>query len=199
MNPTDCKSNHYSLQTAIAITNQHNSLIHTDTQSCSLQLLYHTIVLFHQVFRAATASRPMHASSSIVFRRTLQMWGLWSTYLWISGMVAGPYPGCMFQTNTSPPPFLLQSHCTKWIKQSCLERRCLSASPHEECHSNQVAIKTELWQSLTRMKVITEFWVECNIWLSNRCYLQWVEQSWICVRLVRQCVKSSKGQNSSRY
>ncbi len=128
MNPTDCESHHYVLHTTIVIAKQHNSLIHNDTQLLAWGF-YHSIVLFPQVFCAATASRPMHASSSIVFRRSLQMWGLWSTYLWVSGMVAVPYPGCMFQTNTSPPPFLLQSHCTKWVKPSRLARRCLSASP----------------------------------------------------------------------
>jgi len=77
----------------------------------------------------------------------------------------------------------LQSHCRKWAETETPRKKMFIGLPHEDCHSNQVAIKTELQQSLTRMKVITEFWVECNMWLSNSCDLQFCER--LCVGLER--------------
>lgn len=108
----------------IAITKQGKfSNTHRHAEG-SLRLLTTRLLSHNRVVSSgATAGRPMHACSSIVFRRTLQMWGLWSTYLWIWGMVALPYPGFMFQTNT----FRVTAENEQ--KQSRPARRCLSASP----------------------------------------------------------------------
>lgn len=203
MNSTDYKSSHYSLHTMIAIANQgkfanthwhaegslqllttrllsHNRVVSSGVLCCYCKLAHACLQLY------PLQTYPANVRSLIYLPLNLRYGG--STVSWLN-----------VPNKHLTAPFLLQSHCTKWTETEPSSKKKFIGLPNEDCHSNQVAIKTELQQSLTRIKVITEFWVECNMWSSNSCDLQLGKlHKTFCVGLKR-CAECPNGQNSSSY
>lgn len=81
---------------------------------------------------------------------------------------------CPKQTRHCPPPPL--EPLRQWRARHLA--RCLSASPMKT--ATQIRWQSGRKQSLTWMKVITEFGVECNVWLSNSCDFEMYSKFSLC-------------------
>ncbi len=161
VNPTDCESNHYNLHTTIVIAKQRNSLIYTDTQSCSLQLLSTRILSHNRVVSSGVLCcyrKSAHACQQLYRLQTYPANVRSLIYLPLNLRYGGCTVSWLHVPNkhlTAPLPSSESLHQMNKTEPS--SKKMFIGLLREDCHSNQVAIKTELWQSLTRMKVITEF------------------------------------------
>ncbi len=163
VNPTDCESNHYNPNITIAIAKQRNSLIHTDMQSCSLQLLSTRHLSHNHVVSSGVPCcycKSAHACQELYCLQTYPANMRSLIYLPLNLRYGGCTVSWLHVPNKHLTAPLTSSESLHQLKKTePSSKKMFISLPHEDCHSDQVAIKTELWQSLTRTKVVPE----CNM------------------------------------